>query len=871
MYTFNTDPTKGVRAKEVPHIRARFGENELVREKEDSLLKKALEQFKSPLVAILLVAGVATFLLDEMIDFIVITIALIINVGVGVFQEERASRAFERLNASQEKYATVIRDGKKKYILSKEVVPGDVVVIESGAFVPADIRLIEAKNLQINESALTGEWAEVSKHVGIAPENTRITEQFNMAWMGTLVSSGYGRGIAVETGMHTQVGIIAESLDSGKRRSTPLQQNIHSVARFLVILITATIFGIFLLGLFRGENPIDMLLISIALAVAAMPQGLPAAVTVVLALGMESILKQGGLVRSLLAAETLGATTTVLTDKTGTLTEAKMKLVDTITISHQKGEEAVITRDRNFLLKSGVLASDAYIEHGLKDELVVQGRPIEKAVLLAGLEAGLPQDELTSVESRIDMLAFESSRRFGASLHREPAIGETARRMYISGAPETLLSSAGFVYENGKTFPITENHRRFFEQEQHRRAEKGMRLIGVGYFETTQESIPEDFTLPEDGFILAGFLAFDDPIRGDTKEAIAEVQQAGVRVVMVTGDNPITARNIAEQVGIIGAEKGVLTGADLATMNDEEALQALKTYSVIARVLPAQKLRIVHLLKNNNEIIAMTGDGINDAPALRSADIGIAVGSGTEVAKEASDIILLNNSFSIITSAIRTGRQIIDNLKKILAYLLSTNFSGISVISASFIAGTPLPILPTQILWTNIVEEGLMSFSFAFEPAEDDVMKRDPRASNARDILSRDLKKMIMIIAATTSVLLIALYFWLLTLDIEIEEVRTIIFVAFTLDSIFFAFSLKNLRKPIWRINFLDNKYLLVALSISVGLLLFALVFPPLKTLLSLESLLLWEIALLFGVGIANLSVIEILKFIFFARVRKNA
>lgn len=868
LITFGTDPKEGLKTRDIPQRRAKAGFNELKKEQEEYLGDKVLRQAKNPLILILIFAGIATLLLDEVVDALVIFAAFIINITIGVFQEERASRAFERLNDSQEKFATVIRSGAKIKIPSRELVPGDIVVIEAGAYVPADMRLIEAKNLNVNESALTGEWVEVQKRIAQVHENAPLTEQINMVWMGTLVSSGYGHGIVVAVGNATQVGHIASNLGREASRQTPLQASIGRVAKFLIMVICVGITIIFFLGILRGEPINSMLLIAIAIAVSAMPQGLPAAVTVVLALGMEGLLRQGGLVRSLLAAETLGATTIVLTDKTGTLTEAKMELSErVVSLSRKKSDAQAIEKDARELLRVAVMASDAYVAKSDGTDMLVEGRPIEKAIVLSGLTEGLSQENLLSKEKLLDLLKFESSRRYSVSLYQKLG-DERHGKMYLSGAPEVLLESANRLYEGGVARVMRDDDRMFFDHELSVRSSKGMRVIAVGYIETVRKEIQDNFDIPSDDFVFLGLLVFVDPIRQDAKASMVEVQEAGVRVLMVTGDNAGTAGHIAEEVGIRGAETGAITGAQIDAMNDTELYATLKQDSVIARVVPEQKLRIARVFKNNGEVVAMTGDGINDAPALRTADIGIAIGSGTEVAKEASDIVLLNNSFAIIVAAIRTGRKIVDNIKKIVAYLLSTSFSSLTIVSAAIIVGTPLPILPSQILWANIVEEGLMSFAFAFEPEEKGIMQRSPRDSSAKQILTKELTSLIVIVAVITGALLIVLYFWLLKSGLPIEEIRTIMFVSLTLDSIFFSFSLKNLNIPLWRISFFDNRFLLGALFISVLTLVAALTFKPLQSLLSLTPLTMSELGLLAVVGVVNLIAIEVVKYAFFSRHR---
>ncbi|MFC1730680.1 cation-translocating P-type ATPase, partial [candidate division KSB1 bacterium] len=740
----NADRVQGLSSKDVNERLQRYGKNKFQKKRTLGFLGVILKQFKSPLVVILLLAGIATVLLQEYLDSTVIFVALLINIVIGSFQERRASQAFEKLNQSQEKSATVIRNGVKMIIPAEELVPGDAVILEGGMYVPADLRLISTKELSVNEAILTGEWIAVLKDADqVCKEKAPLAERTNMAWMGTLVSSGYGIGVVVDTGQRTQMGAIAEQLQLEHERVTPLQQSVREIARFLVYIILIAVAIIFSLGLLHGESVSDMLLVAIAIAVASMPEGLPAAVTIVLAIGMESILRKGGLVRNLLAAETLGSTTIILTDKTGTLTEAKMKVSGLYTLEGLEENMAEADGDNEYLLSSAILTTDAFIEQkegeeGEEKQIVIQGRPIEKAIVSAGIDRGIMQGALLHELPRVDFLQFESKRRFAASLHEQS--GSTNNLLYLSGAPEVLIEGATHVYHNGRSVLMSEEARNRLVKKQNEMSEAGYRFIGLAYREVGFDSIPMKEE-EQEGFVkdstFIGLVAFSDPVREDVAESIKMVKKAGVRVVMVTGDNPKTAKQIAIQTGIAHPEDDVLTGADIDHLSDEELYSEINRVPVFARVLPEQKLHIARVLKDHNEIVAMTGDGVNDAPALQSADIGVAVGSGTEVAKAASDIILINNSFSIITSAIKEGRRIIDNLKKIVSYLLSTSFSEIFVIGGALAVGAPLPLLPGQILWANIVEEGFMSFAFAFEKSENGVMTRSPRESLSKRILTR--------------------------------------------------------------------------------------------------------------------------------------
>ncbi len=878
----NTDFYKGLTSKEILSRQKKCGYNVLKTESSRSISKVIAAQFKSPLVFVLLIAGVVTFFLHEFLDMTVIVIALLINVVIGAIQEEKASNAFAKLKKSQEKYATVIRDGVQKIILTDKLVSGDIVLIESGAIIPADIRLLDSTELSVNESILTGEWVEVSKNTQKQLENIPISEQYNMVWMGTLAVSGSARGVVVEIGSSTEMGKIAESLSEKRENPTPLQKSIKKLARNIAIAISVVLAVIFFLGIWRGMPASEMFLIAIAIAVAAMPEGLPAAVTVVLAIGMETILKKKGLVRNLLAAETLGSTTVILTDKTGTLTKARMRVASILTASSFGQKKGINVKnkivsdgadDRDVLAMS-ILTSDAFVE-GYDDataEWIVHGRPVEKAVVLAGLESGLKQDIILKNNPELDTIPFESERRFTASLRKLPE--SKFNRVYLAGSPELLLENSTHFYINGKKNKITKKIKEEFQKVQEEKSSEGMRLIGVAYKDTHETSFSDaekDESLPVlNSIVFGGFILIHDPIRKDVPVSIKEAKSAGAKIIMLTGDNKNTAKRIAVEVGITTDNGSVLVGTDIENMNNKELLSALKKTRVFARVMPHQKMRIVQVLKDSGEVVAMTGDGINDAPALRRANIGIALGSGTDVAKEASDMVLLDNSFTVIVAAIEEGRRVLDNLKKIVVYLLSTGFSEILVVGAALAFGAPLPILPAQILWTNIVEEGFMNFSFAFEPKESNIMKRNPSSPMMRSIITPDLRKLILILGLVTGSLLTIVYFILLKTDMVIEEIRTVMFVLLSLDSMFFTFSLKDINKPIWKINILNNKYLIFALSASLLTLLLALFVPFLRTLLSLTFLTLPEIFFVVTIGILNLLIIEVIKYTYFIKKKKS-
>ncbi|OGZ05298.1 MAG: hypothetical protein A2942_02155 [Candidatus Lloydbacteria bacterium RIFCSPLOWO2_01_FULL_50_20] len=883
---FGSDITQGLTGNEASVRLERHGSNTFSTLEHRTLAERVISSLKSPLVYILLSAGIFTIVLREYVDSTVIFLALVINIAISIYQEGRADQAFLKLHAAQEKFAVVVRNGQKERILAEKLVPGDLLVLETGMHVPADARIISASNLEVNESPLTGEWIEVGKHAKTLDGTLPQTEQKNMVFMGTLVVGGGGLALVVATGDHTAIGAIARALQGATAPKTPLEENVARISRFLSIIVIAALVCIFAVGLFRGEETTELLMISIAIAVAAIPEGLPAAVSVVLAIGMEAVLRRGGLVRNMLAAETLGGTTVILTDKTGTLTKGEMGVARVVTLGSLEYErtspslhkEHEAHGDERDVLEFAALASDAFIETAGTEgkesdplrEQIVRGRPVERAVVLAALDSGLDQRELLANYPRIDHLPFASQYRMAVSLNHIRGLSDN--RLYITGAPEAILSHTGSVYSEGKTRPLSQKIRDQFERVLKKYTGEGMRVIGVAFRDTNRAKFSEEDTRDRARFlnelIFAGMIILHDPLREDVNASILTAQKAGTRVIMVTGDNIETARANAKVCGIWHEGENALEGADLEKLSDGELAERIKQTTVFARMLPLDKLRLVRLLSGDGEVVAMTGDGVNDAPALRAANIGVALGSGTEVAKEASDLVLLNNSFSIIVAAIEEGRCIVDNLRKIVAYLLSTSGSEIIVVGGALLIGLPLPLLPTQILWTNILSEGFMNFAFAFEPKENDLMTRDPRHAGARNMFSRSLQILIGVVGIFTGLLLLLLYWFSLNvLAFSLPEARTLTFVALTLGTVLMAFSFKDLRSSLFSTKLFSNIYLIGGTLFALTGLLAALFVAPVRDLLHLVPIdhpYQW-----FLVGIAivlNFTVVETAKYFLFER-----
>ena len=854
-----TDAAKGLSHAKAAELLI-SGKNRLPTQKTDTFLKRLIRQLVSPIAFVLLFAAIATAFISHYTDAIIIAVALFVNVAIGIFQEGKAGNAFAALQKEEAPSAVVIREGNKKEIPAEEVVAGDLIVLTAGAKVPADVRLIETHGLSIQEAALSGEWLAVEKNTEPVKANAPLVERTNMAYAGTLTSAGAGMGVVVATGEDTELGAIARELANAPKAETPLQRDIKGIARLLLILVATVIVIIGGLSLLQGMTIGETLLIAIAIAVASIPEGLPAAVTVVLALGMERILKSGGLVRNLLAAETLGATSIILTDKTGTLTEGRMSAAGFVTLAGTtEGPEGAAARE---MLRAAVLASDGYLEVE-RGKTVARGRPMEQAILMAGFDAGFPERALRDECPRIDELHFSSARRFGGMLVQE----EGAHVAYLTGVPELFLEKAksGLTIK-GRERHLTEDNVEFFEEALLRAAREGKRVLAVGKVITTLEAFPKEGAF--DGLLsemeLLGFMIFSDVVRKDARASVQKMQEAGARVIMLTGDNPETALWFARQVGIADDAEVAHTGAQFKDMSDDELLKLLQNHTVFARVAPSDKLRIARVLTSAGEVVAMTGDGVNDAPALEAAAIGVALGSGTDVAKEASDLVLLNDSFSVITKAIEEGRRLRDNVKKMLAYMLSTNFSEIFVITSSLAMGLPLPILPTQIMWANLIEGGPMNVALAFEPLYPSAMKRSPKHPDIAQVLSKDLLKLIICVGVFTGIMLVVLHFYLVSTGIPEEELRTIMFGAISLSSVAGALSLKSFGTRLWKLQLLSNPLLLFSFAGSILMLLVALFFPPIQAIVHTVPVSAFDLGIIALAGLVNLFLIETAKELFF-------
>lgn len=858
----NTSISSGLTDEDARTRIRTHGLNEPPRQREFHLLQAVYVHLKSPLALVLLATGAVAFLLGAAVDALVTLFALGINVAIGIVQEGHASKIYAALERSHAHTATVRRGGRKRVIPAQYVMPGDVIYLTGGTMVPADVRLVEGGSITVVEAPLTGEWKPVEKNVAVLPVKTAVPEQANMLWSGTTVTSGHGIGLVVATGGDTMLGHLARAAQRVYTTPTPLQMGVARLTRSIIFIIAGVIGLTFTFGFIQGRPLFEMALISIALAVAAMPEGLPAAVSVVLAVGMREILKHGGLVRSLIAAETLGSTTVILTDKTGTLTEGEMSVAEVLSCRNlTEGYGGLEHPDSRAALEMAVLTSDAFFDTS-GSACVAHGRPMERALIKAGSDAGIMQDELFAAgHARRAFLQFEPLRRYAASINEHPKDG---MRVYFTGAPEILLRASAYCAVAGGARDMDEETRRAFLERQETESGKGHAIMGVAYRQIADDHIPEDVKEGGrhlKGLAFCGLIVLADKLRAGIEKEIRAAQDAGVRVVMVTGDHTETARAIAIETGIGNVDDDVITGAELAEMDEVAVADAVMHEHIFARVTPEQKLRIVHALTEAGEVVAMTGDGVNDAPALNAAAVGVALGSGTDVAKEASDIILLNNSFSTITTAIREGRRIVENLGKTVAYLLSTGVSEVLLIVGAIAVGVPLPLLPTQLLWTNIIHEGFMSTPFAFEPANPRLMREKPRGLHER-VLSPVLVRFVIFVSVCSASLFLGFYILLYTLATPLDHLRTLVFAALSLTALTMVLSFKNLEQPIWRTPIFSNRILLFSLLTSFAILILTLTLPFTRSLLSLTTLGLSDVLILCIFGVVNVCVVELSKWI---------
>lgn len=860
---------KGLTSQEADLLLQKDGKNVLPSAKPHSKVKLFFGQFNSPLMYILLTTVVISLFLKHFSDSIFIIIVLFINTTVGFYQENKANNSLVALKKIVKIRAKVLRDNNEKEIDSENLVVGDVVILKMGDKVPADGFIIESKNLKINEASLTGEFKAVKKDGGAKiPESSPLAEQINMAFMGTIVEEGEGKIIITSTGLSTEIGKIVGLLRETKERKTPLQKKILTLSKQTAVFILLIIFTIALIGNFTGKSLNDILMASLALVVSAIPEGILPAITVVLTLGMRRIFKHKGLVRKLIATETLGSVTVICTDKTGTLTEGKMQVSHILTstkelLSHSfksilsnKSSNGV---DSHILaLKIASLVNEAFVENPDQEleKWIVRGRPTDQALLMAGMQAGLYKKELETQYPVLDRINFESGAKYAVTYHK---VDSKKNILYILGAPEVVIEDAIYLDVDGKKKKLSSIELNKLLYKVDALTKKGLRVLTCGYKEYPSSTKYKNLLELREKIVLVGFIAIKDPLRTDARESIEITKKAGIRTVIITGDHKLTAKAIALEIGLRAQEENILEGKEIDKLSDEDLKEKVKLVSIYARVSSSHKLRIVKALQRNGEVVAMVGDGVNDAPALKIADIGISLGSGTDVAKEVADLILLDNSFRTIVKAITQGRVAFGNIRKVFTYLVADDFSELFLFLGCMAMGFPLPLLPAQILWINLVEDGFPNIALTTEQETKGIMDEPPR--NIKEpILNRPLKIWMAFIFLISG--LAAFFAFLLFWKIsgQIEKARSMTFALMCLDSLIFAFSVRSFKRTIFRKDIFSNRYLVFGVALGFVLLLSAIYFPPLQKLLATQSLSGVEWLIIFGISLVEIILIELAK-----------
>ncbi|MDO8601539.1 MAG: HAD-IC family P-type ATPase [bacterium] len=845
-----------------------FGENTISDRAPLTRLTIFARQFKSPLIFILLLAAGITLVLRDYHDAGFILAAALTNALLGFYQENKAEHALSDLKTYVTQRVRVRRQGQDMEIESSQLVPGDMIHLVQGDRVPADARLTYVSDLAINQSILTGESLAVDKSIKPDAVSASVADRDSMVFSGTTVVGGIAEAVVTATDEYTELGKIVQMVAAPEAEATPLQ---IAITKFSV---RASLFFVLLSGVMffvaRGSGVplLDAFLISVAILVAAVPEGLPIVMTVILAIGVQRLAAKNGIVRRLSAAETLGSTTVILTDKTGTLTQAKMSLETIKTYSgviannaNRGGNNANIEEDAQFMLYAALLNTDVVIENQNDDLSAwrIMGRPIDVAVVRAAAEHGLFASELKEGKRAVHILPFNSKNKFAATVH--PVSGRFADRMRnknghllsLFGAPEAILKFANY----------SETERAAILADVESRAKDGERVVGVAYKEI--ENINE-FSIKEhrhlSGATFLGFLGFKDPLRPTVKDAISQVTEAGIKVVIVTGDHEGTAVAVAKELGFDTSHPhALLRGADLDAMSEEELRGRMSGLRVVSRVSPEGKMKIVKAFRSLGEIVAMNGDGINDAPALREADIGVAMGTGTDVAKDVSDLVLLDDNFETIVAAVHEGHRILENIRKAVVYLTSTVFNEIFLMGGALIMGVMMPLNALQILWVNFFTDSFPGISLAFEDKIDRLKDRQKRAH--RTVFDQSMRLFLLINSVISSVLLLFTYVALLEHDFDPLIVRTFIFGAFGTYSLFLIFAVRSLRRSIFRYNPFSNPSLVLSVLIGFGLMMAAIYLPVLQRLFNTVSLPLPWFWAVIGFGIVNVFLIETIKLLF--------
>ena len=887
--TLSTDTKKGLTEEQVLASREKFGTNELEAQKKKSLFVKFLEQFKDFMIIILIIAAVISGVVGIMegegiTDTIIILIVVVVNAIIGVAQEQKAEKSLEALQKLSSHESKVMRNGNVTVVPAKDLVPGDIVIVDTGDYVAADMRIIESSNLKAQEASLTGESVPVEKSVDvIQDEKVGIGDRTNMLFSSSLITYGRGKAIVVETGMNTEVGKIAGAINNAIDTETPLKMKLNKLGKTLGIVAVIICILIFIVGIFIGKDIVDMFMTAVSLAVAAIPEGLAAVSTIVLAIGVQRMVKRNAIVKKLPAVETLGSATVICSDKTGTLTQNKMTVKKMFvnsklyTMEEIKASEETNSNEFNQLVYTSMLCNDTKVG---KDN-VLTGDPTETALIDMGFDLGFTMEKIETME-RVEEIPFDSDRKLMTTVNK---VGDKYI-VFVKGGIDELLQRTRAYILNGQVYENLNEYRKIIDDNNIEMAKNALRVLAMGYKEIDHVPSKEEMATTESDLIYIGMVGMIDPPREEAKVAVEKCKSAGIKTVMITGDHKITAIAIAKELGILENESEAITGAELEEMSQEELEKKVQGYSVYARVSPEHKVRIVKAWQKHGDIVAMTGDGVNDAPALKTANIGCAMGVvGTDVAKEAADVILTDDNFATVVSAVEEGRRIYDNILKAIQFLLSSNIGEIVVLFIAILISPWLaskfgidvnlivPLLPIHILWINLVTDSLPALALAVDPPEKDIMKRKPLKSDkgifTKGMVWRVAYQGIMIGILTLAAFIIGLATPVEHLpvieglseeEIRVEIGQTMAFITLAFSELVHVFNIRNNKKSIFKTGILGNKTLLLAIAAAAFLMLVILFVPALRHVFSIPVLPTSSIIEIVGLVLAPIVIVEIFK-----------
>ena len=849
-----TDEKQGLTEKEVKERKEKYGKNKLEEKQKESFIVKFIKQFNDFMIIILIIASIISAVVSKMqgendyVDSIIIIVIVVFNALMGVIQEAKAEKSIEALKQMTPQLAKTIRSGKTVEINAEELVKGDIIILDAGNFVPADCRILESYNLKIEESSLTGETQGAEKDADVlCSKNAPLGDMKNMAFMASIIVNGHGKAVVTDIGMNTKVGQIANMIIEDEAPQTPLQKKLGEVGKILGLACLAICVIIFVMGLIKHIEPVEMFMTSVGLAVAAIPEGLPAIVTIMLSIGVTKMAKKNSIIRKLPAVETLGSSSVICSDKTGTLTQNKMKVVD------------VRSQNRKFIIELATLCTDCDVNVE-NDVTKVSGEPTEKAIVEEGINIGSVKNRLENFMPRVNEIPFDSNRKMMTTIHK---IGNKYR-VITKGAPDVLLQKCTKQIDtisemtNQYNIKIRSLENLKIQSDNRQMAQKALRVIAVAYKDLDVLPSKIDSQSIENNLTFVGLIGMIDPPRKGVKEAVQVCKNSGIKTVMITGDHLETAKAIAKDLGILEQRDLAITGQELDKMTQNQLEKNIKKYSVFARVTPEHKVRIVKAWQRNGAVVAMTGDGVNDSPALKNADIGIAMGkNGTDVAKNAADIILTDDNFVTIVEAVKQGRNIYDNIKKAIHFLIATNIGEIVTIFMGLVLGLKSPLLAIQLLWINLVTDSLPAIALGLEKSEKDIMQRKP-VDSKKGIFADGLWNKIIVEGIMIGVLTLVA-FSIGNKYYGLEVARTMAFLAIGFLELIHSFNVKN-ERSIFEAGLFENKYLVESLVLGIFVQTIVVVVPAFASVFEVVPLNLTQWIITVAISLLPVPIIELQK-----------